>query len=118
MGPTSRGYKHTAQTKPEEQGPLKLTTPLAPQVSYSQTKMPQLVSQDRPIPILWLRGCPRLSLYELVLMESDQPSTKHRASPLNHVSIKHILTRREPLKHTAQRATLKIKLHIPLIKFN
>jgi hypothetical protein len=24
MGPTSRGYKHTAQTKPEEQGPLKL----------------------------------------------------------------------------------------------
>jgi hypothetical protein len=40
MGPTSWGYKHTAQTKPEEQGPLKLTTPLAPQVSYSQTKMP------------------------------------------------------------------------------
>jgi hypothetical protein len=39
MGPTSRGYKHTAQTKLEEQGPLKLTTPLAPQVSYSQTKM-------------------------------------------------------------------------------
>jgi hypothetical protein len=29
MGPTSRGYKHKAQTKPEEQGPLKLTTPLA-----------------------------------------------------------------------------------------
>jgi hypothetical protein len=39
MGPTSRWYKHTAQTKLEEQGPLKLTTPLAPQVSYSQTKM-------------------------------------------------------------------------------
>ena len=29
---------------------------------------------------------------------------------------KHILTRREPLKYTAQRATLRIKLHIPLIK--
>jgi hypothetical protein len=39
MGPTSRGYKHTAQTKPKEQGPLKVTTPLAPQVSYSLTKM-------------------------------------------------------------------------------
>jgi hypothetical protein len=38
MGLTSRGYKHTTQTKPEEQGPLKLTTPLAPQVSYSRTK--------------------------------------------------------------------------------
>jgi hypothetical protein len=30
MGPTSGGTRHTAQTKPEEQGPLKLTTPLAP----------------------------------------------------------------------------------------
>jgi hypothetical protein len=88
MEPTSRGYKHTAQTKPEEQGPLKLTTPLAPQVSYSQTKMTYLVSQDGPIPVLWLHGCPRLSLYELVLMESGQPSTKHRATPLNQVSIK------------------------------
>ena len=29
---------------------------------------------------------------------------------------KPILTRREPLKYTAQRATLRIKLHIPLIK--
>jgi hypothetical protein len=29
MGPTSGGTRHTAQTKPEEQGPLKLTTPLA-----------------------------------------------------------------------------------------
>ena len=29
---------------------------------------------------------------------------------------KHILTRREPLKYTAQRATLRIKLLIPLIK--
>jgi hypothetical protein len=90
MGPTSWGYKHTAQTKPEEQGPLKLTTPLAPQVSYSQTKMPYLVSQDRPIPILWLHGCPRLSLYELVLRESGQPSTKRHAGPLNHVSNKNI----------------------------
>jgi hypothetical protein len=26
--------------------------------------------------------------------------------------------RRDPLKHTAQRATLRIKLHRPLIKFN
>jgi hypothetical protein len=59
-----------------------------------------------------------LSLYEPVLMESGQPSTKHRAGPLNHVSIKHILMRREPLKHTAQRATLRIKLRIPLLKFN
>ena len=48
-------------------------------------------------------------------MESGQPSTKHRAGPLNHVSRKRILTRREPLKPT-QRATLRIKLHIPLIK--
>ena len=54
-----------------------------------------------------------LSLYEAVLMESGQPSTKHRAGPLNHVSIKNqFLTRREPLK----RATPGIKLHIPLIK--
>ena len=30
--------------------------------------------------------------------------------------IKHILTRHEPLKHGAQRATPRIKLHIPLIK--
>ena len=46
-------------------------------------------------------------------MESGQPGSKHRAGPLNHVSNKnHLLTRREPL----QRATLKIKLHIPLIK--
>jgi hypothetical protein len=35
-----------------------------------------------------LRGCPRLSLYEPVLMESGQPSIKHRAGPLNHVSNK------------------------------
>jgi hypothetical protein len=65
---------------------------------------------------LWLHGCPRLSLYEPVLRESGQPSNKHRAGPLNQVSIKYILTRREPLKHTTQRATLRIKLHIPLIK--
>src|SRR6185312_10464828 len=46
-------------------------------------------------------------------MESGQPSTKHRAGPLNHVSNKNqFKTRREPL----QRATLRIKLHIPLIK--
>src|SRR6185312_8798047 len=32
-------------------------------------------------------------------MESGQPSTKHRAGPLNHVSKKkHLLTRSEPLK--------------------
>ena len=31
--------KHEAQTKPEDQGPLKLTT-LAPQVSYSKPKRP------------------------------------------------------------------------------
>src|SRR6185369_7240490 len=69
--------------------------------------------QDCPIPVLWLRGCPKLSLYEPVLMESGQPSTKHRAGPLNHVSRKNqFLTRREPLK----RATPRIKLHIPLIK--
>ena len=49
-------------------------------------------------------------------MESGQPSSKHRAGPLNHVSIKHILTGREPPKHEAQRATPRIKLHIPLIK--
>jgi hypothetical protein len=57
MGPTSRGYKHTAQTKPEEQGPLKLTTPLAPQVSYSQTKN-DLISKLRPshssLVVAWL----------------------------------------------------------------
>jgi hypothetical protein len=35
-----------------------------------------------------LRGCPRLSLDEPVLMESGQPSTKHRAGPLNQVFIK------------------------------
>jgi hypothetical protein len=29
-----------------------------------------------------------LSLYEPVLMESGQPSTKHHAGPLNHVSKK------------------------------
>ena len=29
---------------------------------------------------------------------------------------KPILTRREPLKHNAQRATPRIKLHMPLIK--
>ena len=29
---------------------------------------------------------------------------------------KPILTRREPLKYTVQRVTLRIKLHIPLIK--
>jgi hypothetical protein len=29
MGPTSGGTRHTAQTKPEEQGPLKLTTAFA-----------------------------------------------------------------------------------------
>jgi hypothetical protein len=29
-----------------------------------------------------------LSLYEPVLMESSQPSTKHRAGPLNQVSNK------------------------------
>ena len=46
-------------------------------------------------------------------MESGQPSTKHRAGPLNHVSNKNqFLTRREPLK----RATPRIKLHILLIK--
>ena len=45
-------------------------------------------------------------------MESGQPGSKHCAGPLNHVSNKTILTRREPLK----RATLRIKLHIPLIK--
>ena len=51
-----------------------------------------------------------LSLYEPVLMESGQPSTKHRASPPKPCFYKnHILTRREPLKHEAQRATLKIK---------
>jgi hypothetical protein len=47
MGPTSRGYKHTALTKPEEQGPLKLTTPLAPQVSYSPNQN-DLISKSRP----------------------------------------------------------------------
>ena len=82
-----------------------------------QTKKTKLVSQDRPIPVLWLRGCPRLLLYEPILRESGQPSTKHRAGPLNHVSRKKpILTRREPLKHISQRATPRIKLHIPLIK--
>ena len=46
-------------------------------------------------------------------MESGQPSTKHRAGPLNHVYKKNqFLTRREPLK----RATPRIKLHIPSIK--
>jgi hypothetical protein len=50
-------------------------------------------------------------------MESGQPSTKHRAGLLNHVSNKNIFLRgREPLKHTAQRATLRIKLYISLIK--
>ena len=54
-----------------------------------------------------------MSLYEPVLRESGQPSTKYRAGPLNHVSNKtYFITRREPLK----RATPRIKLHIPLIK--
>jgi hypothetical protein len=90
MGPTSRGYKHTAQTKPEEQGPLKLTTPLA-HVGKLLPNQNDLISKSRPlIPVLWLRGCPRLSLYEPVLMESGQPSTKHRAGPLNQISNKNI----------------------------
>ena len=49
-------------------------------------------------------------------MENGQLSTKHRAGPLNHVSTKYILTRREPPKHEAQRATPRIKLHKSLIK--
>ena len=40
----------------------------------------------------------QVQLYEPVLMESGQPGSKHRAGPLNHVSIKPILTRSEPLK--------------------
>jgi hypothetical protein len=53
-----------------------------------------------------------LSLYEPVLMESGQPSTKHRAGLLNHVSNKNIFLRtHKPLKHTAQRVSSRIKLH-------
>jgi hypothetical protein len=47
MGPTSRGYKHIAQTKPEEQGPLKLTNPLA----HAGKLLPNqnnLISRSRP----------------------------------------------------------------------
>src|SRR6185295_12083427 len=76
-----------------------------------------LISKPRPShSSLVVALLSQLSLYEPVLMESGQPSTKHRAGPLNHVSNKNqFLTRREPLKPT-QRATLRIKLHIPLIK--
>jgi hypothetical protein len=47
MGPTSRVYKQTAQTKPEEQRPLKLTTPLA----HAGKLLPNqndLISKSRP----------------------------------------------------------------------
>jgi hypothetical protein len=47
MGPTSGGTRHTAQTKPEEQGPLKLTTPLA----HAGKLLPNqndLISKSRP----------------------------------------------------------------------
>ena len=39
-------------------------------------------------------------------MESGQPSTKHRAGPLNHVLTKHILRTHKP-----QRVGSRIKLH-------
>jgi hypothetical protein len=47
MEPTSRGTRHTAQTKPEEQRPLKLTTPLA----HAGKLLPNqndLISKSRP----------------------------------------------------------------------
>ena len=42
-----QGYKHVAQTKPEEQGPLKLAT-LAPQVSYSKPKRSNYYAKSIP----------------------------------------------------------------------
>jgi hypothetical protein len=47
MGPTSRGTRHTAQTKLEEQEPLKLTTPLAPAGKLLPNQH-DLISKSRP----------------------------------------------------------------------
>ena len=51
MGPTSRGYKtqvhRPSKTKSEEQGPLKLTSPV-PQVSYSKPKKPNYYAKIVP----------------------------------------------------------------------
>jgi hypothetical protein len=47
MGPTSGDTRHTAQIKLEEQGPLKLTTPLA----HAGKLLPNqndLISKSRP----------------------------------------------------------------------
>jgi hypothetical protein len=47
MGPTSGGTRHTAQTKLEEQGPLKLTTPLA-RAGKLLPNQHDLISKSRP----------------------------------------------------------------------
>jgi hypothetical protein len=47
MGPTSGGTRHTALTKPEELGPLKLTTPLA-HVGKLLPDQHDLISKSRP----------------------------------------------------------------------
>jgi hypothetical protein len=90
MEQVSRGYKHTAQTKPRSARAIEAYHPSCAAGKLLPNQNDLIRSQDRPIPVLWLRGYPRLSLYELVLMESDQPSTKHRAGPLSHVSNKNI----------------------------
>ena len=98
------------QTKPRSLGTIEARPPSCP-VGKLLPNQNDLIS--KPTPSYSSLVVALLSLYEPVLMESGQPSSKHLAGPLNYVSNKNqLLTRREPLK----RATPRIKLHIPLIK--
>ena len=73
MVPTSRGM----QTKPRSLGTIEARLPSC-HIGKLLPNQNDLISKLRP----------SHSLYEPVLRESGQPSTKHRAGPLNHVSNK------------------------------
>ena len=105
MGPTSRGYKHVAQTRPEEQGPLKLTT-LAPQVSYSKPKRPNYNAktvQFQSCGSAVVRGC-RTMNRSLWRVANQALSTV--LAPETKFLTKHILRTHKP-----PRVGSKIKLH-------
>src|SRR6185436_14275876 len=88
MGPTSGGTRHKcldqAQTKPEEQGPLKLTSP-APQVSYSKPKRPNYYAKPVPFQYWGSAVVPSCRSMNWSLWRVANPAVSTVLPPLNHV---------------------------------